>query len=60
MRTIKRRHPIEAEIAFCVRGVNSPVLSNIFLHHVLDQWFEDEVKPRLRGQATLVLSLIHI
>ena len=35
-------------------GVISPVLSNIFLHHVLDQWFEDEVKPRLRGQATLV------
>ena len=25
-----------------------------FLHHVLDQWFGDEVKPRLRGQATLV------
>ena len=30
------------------------MLSNIFLHHVLDQWFGDEVKPRLRGQATLV------
>ncbi len=35
-------------------GVISPMLSNIFLHHVLDQWFEDEVKPRLNGNATLV------
>jgi len=29
----------------------SPLLANIYLHHVLDVWFEDEVKPRLRGQA---------
>ena len=35
-------------------GVISPALSNIFLHHVLDQWFEDEVRPRLEGKATLV------
>ena len=35
-------------------GVISPCLSNIFLHHVLDEWFENEVKPRLRGRSTLV------
>ncbi len=35
-------------------GVISPLLSNIYLHHVLDQWFEDEVKPRLEGKANLV------
>ena len=35
-------------------GVISPILSNIFLHHVLDVWFEGEVKPRLKGTATLV------
>lgn len=35
-------------------GVISPMLSNIFLHHVLDVWFEDEVRPRLKGKATLV------
>ena len=29
-------------------GVISPLLSNIFLHYVLDLWFEQEVKPRLR------------
>ena len=35
-------------------GVISPCLSNIFLHHVLDEWFENEVRPRLRGESTLV------
>src|SRR5437879_1781387 len=30
---------------------NSPLLANIYLHYVLDEWFENEVKPRLRGQA---------
>ena len=35
-------------------GVVSPCLSNIYLHHVLDEWFEPEVKPRLRGKCTLV------
>ena len=34
-------------------GVISPCLSNVFLHHVLDEWFETEVKPRLRGECTL-------
>ena len=29
----------------------SPLLANIYLHHVLDVWFEQEVKPRLKGQA---------
>jgi group II intron reverse transcriptase/maturase len=35
-------------------GVISPMLSNIYLHHVLDEWFENEVKPRLAGPCTLV------
>ena len=35
-------------------GVISPILANIFLHEVLDQWFEEEVKPRLQGRAHLV------
>src|SRR6267154_5453670 len=35
-------------------GVISPLLSNIYLHHMLDEWFEDEVRPRLKGNATLV------
>jgi group II intron reverse transcriptase/maturase len=35
-------------------GVISPLVSNIYLHEVLDQWFEHEVKPRLRGRAVMV------
>ncbi len=35
-------------------GVISPILSNVFLHYVLDTWFEEEVKPRLRGPAFLI------
>jgi hypothetical protein len=31
--------------------VISPPLSNLYLHEVLDIWFEQEVKPRLRGRA---------
>ena len=34
-------------------GVISPVLANIFLHHVLDDWFEREVQPRLTGRSFL-------
>src|SRR5260370_5938642 len=29
----------------------SPLLANIYLHYVLDEWFEEVVKPRLRGVA---------
>ncbi|HSR52663.1 MAG TPA: group II intron reverse transcriptase/maturase [Acidobacteriota bacterium] len=35
-------------------GVISPLLANIYLHYVLDEWFESEVKPRLQGRAFLV------
>lgn len=35
-------------------GVVSPILANIYLHHVLDVWFEDEIKPRLNGESFLV------
>ena len=32
----------------------SPLISNVFLHYVLDLWFENEVKPRLRRPAYLI------
>lgn len=35
-------------------GVVSPMLANIYLHEVLDKWFEQEVKPRLEGRAFLI------
>jgi hypothetical protein len=37
-----------------VWGVTSPLLANVYLHYVLDDWFEREVKPRLRGRAYLI------
>src|SRR3954463_16236690 len=35
-------------------GVVSPLLSNAFLHYVLDEWFAREVRPRLEGQSFLI------
>ena len=32
----------------------SPILSNVFLHYVLDDWFEREVQPRLKGRSFLI------
>ena len=32
----------------------SPILANIFLHAVLDEWFQTEVKPRMKGKCFLV------
>ena len=37
------------------RGCSQPdPLANIFLHYVLDEWFEREVQPRLKGRAFLI------
>jgi hypothetical protein len=35
-------------------GVISPLLANIFLHYVLDEWFEKDVRPRLKGEAFVI------
>jgi len=35
-------------------SIISPMLGNIYLHNVLDEWFEEQVKPRLWGEATLI------
>ena len=35
-------------------GVISPLLANIYLHEVLDVWFERDVRPRLMDRASLV------
>lgn len=35
-------------------GVISPLLSNIYLHHVVDVWFETTVKPRMKAKAFMV------
>lgn len=35
-------------------GVVSPMLANIYLHAVLDEWFEKEMVPRLSAEAHLI------
>lgn len=35
-------------------GVISPLLSNLYLHEVLDEWFEQVVQPRLRGRSAWI------
>ena len=35
-------------------GVISPLLANIYLHEILDEWFERDVKPRIKGETFLI------
>lgn len=35
-------------------GLISPILANLYLHYVLDLWFDKVVKPRCRGEAYMV------
>ena len=35
-------------------GVISPLLANVYLHHVLDRWWAGRVLPQMRGKAFLV------
>ena len=35
-------------------SVLSPLLANVYLHYVLDQWFERDVKPHLDGEAHII------
>jgi len=35
-------------------GVISPILANVYLHEVLDVWWERDVRPRMRGRTALV------
>ena len=35
-------------------GLISPVPANVYLHYVLDLWFEKAIKPKLRGEAYYV------
>ena len=44
----------EPDLGTVQGSVLSPLMGNLYLHGVLDRWFETEVKPRLRGQASLI------
>ena len=44
----------EPDVGTAQGSAISPMLGNIYLHHVLDVWLDREVKPRLRGKTCLV------
>jgi len=35
-------------------GIVSPLLSNIYLHYVLDEWFSEVIQPRLKGRSFII------
>ena len=35
-------------------GIISPLLSNIYLHYVLDEWFSEQIQPLLTGKSFIV------
>lgn len=47
-----QRH--ETDVGVAQGSVLSPLLANVYLHYVLDEWFEREVKPRLKGESYLI------
>lgn len=44
----------EPDVGTVQGSVLSPMLGNIYLHNVLDLWFERDVRPRMRGRVLLV------
>ncbi len=46
--------PLDAETGTVQGSTLSPLLANVYLHYVLDSWFELEIKPQLKGKAVLV------
>lgn len=44
----------EAEVGAPQGGIVSPILSNIYLHYILDLWFEKKLKKSLKGYAELI------
>lgn len=35
-------------------GSISPLLSNIYLHYVLDEWFQEQIQPLLKGTSSMI------
>src|SRR6267143_4354855 len=47
-------YSLKFEITFCVRGVASPLLANVYLHYVFDLWVQAWRQKRARGEVIVV------
>src|SRR4029434_8769642 len=47
------RRVLYQDVGNFVGSVISPMLANVFLHHVLDEWFVKDVQPRMKGRCVL-------
>src|SRR3984885_4820394 len=50
----KLQPPLKFEVIFCVRGVVSPLLANIYLHYVFDLWIEAWRRKVAQGDVIVV------
>ncbi len=48
------QRPFEREVIFCVRGVVSAPLANVYLHYIIDLWVEVWRKKIARGDVIIV------
>jgi hypothetical protein len=48
------QRPLERKVIFCVQGVISPILANLYLHYVLDVWAEAWRKKLAHGDVIIV------
>ena len=49
-----RHYTLKLEVCFCVRGVTSPLLANIYLHYVFDLWAKRWREHHAHGQVIIV------
>jgi RNA-directed DNA polymerase len=47
-------HPVKLEVTFCVQGVVSPLLANIYLHYVFDLWVHQWRRRHAHGEVIVV------
>jgi RNA-directed DNA polymerase len=47
-------HPFKLEVTFCVRGVASPLLANVYLHYAFDLWAHQWRTRVARGDVVIV------